>query len=503
MAGSTDGIIHRVRHLLRQTDTTSDAELLARFVEDRDAEAFAHLVGRHGPMVLGVCRRVLRNEADAEDAFQATFLVLARRAGVVRPRSLLGNWLYGVAYRTALEARRAAAVRRARERRAAEMKTSAPATDGAEPDLREVLDRELAALPDVYRAAVILCDLEGLSRKDAAVRLGWTEGTLSGRLARARSLLASRLSRCGLSIPAAGLGVVAGTATAGVPAGLAESTARIGVLVAAGEAAAVASAPVAALTEGVMKAMLLTKLKAMATALVVGCAVLATTAAGWRANAVGVAHAQTTSEPAKRGAAARDTDKDRIAQLERERDELLKLVRELKDRLAKLEATQKATGAPQRDALEDMLRKLEIERAAAKAADDVAASDLAAKLKVLEQARAKAARDDAKAALSDLSAKLKALEEERAKGAASKELADLAAKLKALETERAKATGSSPKEALSDLSAKLKALEEEKAKAAGGAGTAADRVAALEDRVKRMEADLKKLLFEMERLRKP
>src|SRR5213078_4866756 len=107
-----------------------------------------------------------------DDAFQATFLVLARRAAAVRPRSLLGNWLYGVAYRTALEARRAAAVRRDRERRAAEMRNPAAATvaDGPPADLREVLDRELAALPDVYRAAVVLCDLEGLSRRDAALR---------------------------------------------------------------------------------------------------------------------------------------------------------------------------------------------------------------------------------------------------------------------------------------------------------------------------------------------
>lgn len=479
MAGSTNGIIHRVRHLLRHTDTSPDAELLARFVADRDGEAFALLVRRHGPMVHGVCRRVLRNDADADDAFQATFLVLARRAGVVRPRSMLGNWLYGVAYRTALEAKRAAAVRRVRERRAAEMKTTAPATDSAEPDLREVLDRELAALSDEYRVAIVLCDLEGLSRKDAALRLAWTEGTLSGRLARARSLLAARLSRCGLSIPAAGLGVLTGSASASVPVALVESTARIGVLVAAGEAGAVASAPVAALTEGVMKAMLLTKLKTMATALVVGCAVLATTVAGWQANAVGVANAQTTGEPARR-AAARDPDKDRIAQLERERDELLKLVRELKDRLARLEAVQKGPATAER-ATQDELRRLEIDRAKLKAAaDELAASDLATLLKKLEDSRAK---------LADITDK--------------DELLDLAAKLKKLEADRARIPRGGTKDELADLAAMLKKLEDERAKAAGGAGTAADRVAALEDRVKRMEADLKKLVMELERLRRP
>ena len=359
--GSTNGIIHRVRHLLRRGDRASDAELLSRFVADRDGEAFSLLVNRHGPMVLGVCRRVLRNAADADDAFQATFLVLARRAGAVRPQSLLGNWLYGVAYRTALEARRAAAVRRARERRAAEMKTPASGTDATPSDLREVLDRELSALPDVYRAAVVLCDLEGLPRKEAADRLGWAEGTLSGRLFRARSLLAERLSRHGLAVPAAGIGIVAGTASAGVPAALAESTARIGVLVAAGELAGVAAAPVAALTEGVMKAMLLTKLKGMATAAVVGCAVLATTVAGWQANATGAAVAVADGQASRK--AVRDPDKDRIAELERERDELLKIVRDLKDRLAKLEDNQgekvkRFAPGDEKAALEEALLKM-------------------------------------------------------------------------------------------------------------------------------------------------
>src|SRR5262245_2065434 len=246
MKGSTNGIVHRVRHRLLQADPATDAELLARFIADRDADAFSYLVRRHGPMVHGVCRRVPRNAADADDAFQATFLLLARKAPSLRRQRLVSNWLYGVAYRTALEARRAAAVRRARERRAAEMKTQAPATDNTAPDLREVLDRELAALPDVYRTAVVLCDLEGLSRKDAADRLGWPEGTLSGRLFRARSLWAARLARLGLAVPAAGLSVVA-TASAAVPPALAESTIRIGVLVAAGEAVAVAAAPAAAL----------------------------------------------------------------------------------------------------------------------------------------------------------------------------------------------------------------------------------------------------------------
>ena len=510
MKGSTNGIIHRVRHLLRQAEPSTDAELMARFIADRDSEAFALLVRRHGPMVHGVCRRVLRNAADADDAFQATFLLLARRARSLRRQRLVGNWLYGVAYRTALEARRAAAVRRARERRAAEMKTQAPATDSASADLREVLDRELAALPDVYRTAVVLCDLEGLSRKDAAERLGWPEGTLSGRLFRARSLLAARLARLGLAVPAAGLGVFA-TASAAVPPALAESTIRIGVLVAAGEAAAVAAAPAAALMEGVMKAMLLTKLKGLATVVVVGCAVLTTAVAGWQANAVGASAATLVdgqSEPARR-AAQRDSDKDRIAQLERERDELRKVVRELQSRLEQLEADRQGDRA--RSRLDDAKQKLrDTERAKIQPADlaeklkgfeldaeklaklkELGARDLVEKMKALELDAQKLAKLKDRIP-ADAIEKLKALDLDVQKLAKLKELqtGDLVEKMKALELDAQKL-------------AKLKALQDGRdptarvKKPAGG-----DRVAELEDRVKAMEADLKKLILELERQRR-
>jgi RNA polymerase sigma factor (sigma-70 family) len=333
--------------LVAVADAEPDDALLGRFVTGRDGEAFARLLRRHGPMVLAVCRRVLRHRQDAEDAFQATFLVLARRAMAVRPRALLGCWLYGVAYRTALAARRLAAARRVREARAGVMReVEAAPDDPLPPDLREALDRELAALPDVYRAAVVACDLEGLSRKEAAARLGWGEGTLSGRLARARALLARRLSRFGLAIPGGGLVAVVG-AEAGA-CELVEATARIGVLLLAGEAVA---APVAALVEGTMKAMLLTKLKALAAAGVVGCAVLATAAAGWRANAAGAADPPAGgAKPADPKAKAkadlppprRDPDKDRIAELERERDALRKELADLKTRLARAEDQQKA-----------------------------------------------------------------------------------------------------------------------------------------------------------------
>jgi transposase len=198
-------------------------------------------------------------------------------------------------------------------------------------DLQEVLDQELARLPDSYRLAIVLCDLEGLSRRAAAERLQWSERTLAGRLDRGRKMLARRLSRYGLSIPAAGLGV----SVANVPAALAESAVQVGLLTTAGVAGAT-SASVLTLTEGAMKGFLLTKLKAVAASLVIGCAVLATAVGTWQANAIGAG-----SPGEGRQKAARDADKDRIAELEHERDLLRKQVAELTERVAKLEVEKK------------------------------------------------------------------------------------------------------------------------------------------------------------------
>ena len=368
-------LAQRLNRLIGRVAAVSDADMLGRFVAGRDGEVFAELVRRHGPMVLSVCRRVLRHRQDADDAFQATFLVLVRRAGVIKPRSTLGNWLYGVAYRTALGARRVTAARKAREAKVGVMRDAETTPDDTlPPDLREALDREVMALPDVYRAAIVACDLEGLSRREAADRLGLAEGTLSGRLARARSLLARRLSRFRLAVPAAGLAVVAGpTALAGR---LADSTVRLGMLVAVGDAAV--AAPVAALMEETMKTMLLTKLKFLATTCVVGCTVFAMAVAGWRADAIGAA-----DPPADRSKAAdaslkpqkaekvRNADKDRIAELERERDNLLKQVAELRDRLAVVEANQKTALDAERAARLDAVRqRLAIDEAKQKAALD-------------------------------------------------------------------------------------------------------------------------------------
>jgi len=255
-----------IRHLrqtarLREVAALSDGQLLDCFLARREEAAFAALVRRHGPMVLGVCRRVLRHAQDAEDAFQATFLVLVRKGASVRPSNAVGNWLYGVAYRTSLKAKALTARRRAKEGPMRDLPQ--PEADNLWLDLQPILDRELHHLPNRYRGPVVLCDLEGKSRKEAAQQLGCPEGTLSSRLARGRQILAKRLKHCGVALSAGALaGVVAqNAAEAAVPAALASSTARAATLLATGKAAGAVSIKVAALTEGVIKTMLLTKLK--------------------------------------------------------------------------------------------------------------------------------------------------------------------------------------------------------------------------------------------------
>jgi RNA polymerase sigma factor (sigma-70 family) len=232
----------------------TDGQLLARFVATRDESAFAALVRRHGPMVLGVCRRVLRHQQDAEDAFQATFLVLARRAGAVLKQDSVGSFLHGVAHRTALQAAAVNARRRQRERQVEDMPH--PAVEPAEvADWLPLLDRELGRLPAKYRSAVVLCYLEGRSRREAARQLGVPEGTLSSRLATARAMLARRLASVGVlaALPP-------GAALARVPAPLVWSTARAAAQVAAGHLTA-APAPAVVLMRGVLETMCITRLK--------------------------------------------------------------------------------------------------------------------------------------------------------------------------------------------------------------------------------------------------
>jgi RNA polymerase sigma factor (sigma-70 family) len=257
------GLIARAtRAALADPGGPADGQLLGRFVEAGDPEAFAALVRRHGPMVYGVCRRILGRDDPADDAFQAVFVVLARRADRVRPREAVGNWLYGVAARTA-RAARAKAARRARREVPLAAATAAP-PDPDLPDWAELLphlDREVERLPDRYRLPVVLCELEGRPRREVARRLGVPEGTLSSRLAYARKLLAARLRRYRPALSAAGLAAAlhgAAAAATPVPPGLSAQ---------ASNATGAVPAAVRALSNDVGKVMLLTKLKLVGVAL--------------------------------------------------------------------------------------------------------------------------------------------------------------------------------------------------------------------------------------------
>jgi RNA polymerase sigma factor (sigma-70 family) len=250
--------------LLHDGAGLSDGQLVECFVEHGDQAAFAALVRRHGPMVWGVCRRLLVNHHDAEDAFQAAFLVLVRRAASVVPREKVANWLYGVAYHVAFKARALAARARRRERQVMALPEPAAVSHERGDDLKPLLDRELSRLPDKYRVPVVLCDLEGKTRKEAARQLGWPEGTVAGRLARARALLARRLARQGVALSGGLLAVALArnAAAACVPAALVSATIEVAGRVAAGPAAAgMVPARVAALTKGGTRTMLLTKLR--------------------------------------------------------------------------------------------------------------------------------------------------------------------------------------------------------------------------------------------------
>jgi RNA polymerase sigma factor (sigma-70 family) len=271
-SGPVGKLMRRLRTAaLRAEEGPSDGQLLERFINGREEAAFEALVRRHAPLVFGVCRRVLGNVHDAEDAFQATFLVLFRKASSLGRRGRLGNWLYGVAYRTALAARAAGARRRKREALMA-APVPADATSEARQELLNLLDKEMSRLPDRYRTPLVLCELEGKTRKEAARLLGWPEGTVAGRLARARTLLARRLSRHGIGLAVGGLATLLAESIASpvVPAALTTTAVRAVTLTAAGKATGVVSTRVIVLAEGVLKTMLLEKLRiALLTVLVI------------------------------------------------------------------------------------------------------------------------------------------------------------------------------------------------------------------------------------------
>jgi RNA polymerase sigma factor (sigma-70 family) len=266
-----DSVIEHLRRAVpRGVAGLGDGELLGRFIERHDESAFAALVKRHGPMVWGVCCRQL-NYHDAEDAFQATFLVLVRKAASVVPREMVGNWLYGVAHQTALQARRTATRRSAKEVQV--MADTEAVQNDQWADVQPVLDQELSRLPDIYRAVIVLCDLEGRTRKEVARHLGVPEGTVAGRLARARAMLAKRLTARGVTLSSGALAAVLArnVASASLPDSVVSSTIQVASFLAAGQSAATGpvSVKVAALTEGVLKAMMMRKLKAVVAAVLV------------------------------------------------------------------------------------------------------------------------------------------------------------------------------------------------------------------------------------------
>jgi RNA polymerase sigma factor (sigma-70 family) len=323
MTMSTRQIVPAFRHLRRllarpDAGTGSDAQLLQRFVSQRDESAFELLVWRHGAMVLGVCRRVLRDEHTAEDAFQAALLVLARKAASIGKRESLASWLYKVAYRVALRARDGSLRRARRERQLAPMPAVADPQATAADDLRDVLDEELNRLGEKYRSAVVLCYLEGLTNEEAARQIGCPVGTLKTRLAQARRLLGQRLARRGLAPPTEK--PIEGVAPPGM---LVAATVRAAPLVAAGKVSAAAlSAPVAGLMEGVLRAMMVTKVKLASLTLAVGLALVGTGAASYRVLADEPAAGQRSeaeSPPAKASPA-----EVRVKQLKKQITELTK-----------------------------------------------------------------------------------------------------------------------------------------------------------------------------------
>jgi RNA polymerase sigma factor (sigma-70 family) len=253
-------LLRQVRRLDPQAPgVPTDAQLLDRLVAHGDEAAFEVVVWRHGPMVLSVCRRVLHQEQDAEDAFQATFLALVRKASSIHRYDAVASWLYKVAHRIALRARAIATQRSAVEKQVAIDASSVAEVDRAWRDLRPVLDLEVNRLPERYRLPLVLCYFEGRTTDEAARQLGCPRGTVLSRLARARERLRGRLSRRGLALSA---GLLATSLTelaapATLSAALVESAVRTCVAMGAGAVAA----PVAALTEGVLRAMFLNKLK--------------------------------------------------------------------------------------------------------------------------------------------------------------------------------------------------------------------------------------------------
>jgi RNA polymerase sigma factor (sigma-70 family) len=271
-ANAMSEIIRQLRStVLPERADLTDAQLLDCFVTCGEPAAAAALVQRHGAMVWGVCHRILHNYHDTADAFQATFLVLVRKAASIRSRERVANWLYGVAHQTALKARARIARRKQREMQMADMPEPVVTEPENWSELQPVLDKELSRLPEKYRLVIVLCDLEGQSGKEAARQLSLPPGTVSSRLTRGRALLAKRLARHGFAVSGSALAAVLSqnSAAAAVPTAVMSSTIKAVTLAGAGQVtAALASVEVAALVQGVLRDMFLSKFRTMAGLLV-------------------------------------------------------------------------------------------------------------------------------------------------------------------------------------------------------------------------------------------
>ncbi len=275
MSRSAWAVVARHLEAVAHTGTLaacSDAQLLDRFRRHRDEAAFGALVQGHGPMVRAVCRRIVADPHTADDAFQATFLVLARRAGSVRDADRLGPWLHRVAVRVATRAAQDDRRRQRREVADSARVANAPAPVGPDPDRSRLLHEELDRLPDRYRLPVLLCDLQRLTHEEAAARLGWPVGTVKGRQARARDRLRDRLTRRGLAAPLALVTATLATdAKAVLPAALAARTATVALNALTGASATVtATAAALTLSQGVQIPMWFSPLKLTAVAALLG-----------------------------------------------------------------------------------------------------------------------------------------------------------------------------------------------------------------------------------------
>lgn len=254
---------HGERHVCN--DMLTDAELLKQFIVHRQEDSFAQMVRRHGPMVLRTCQRIVGHAFDADDAFQAVFMVLARKASSVRPPDMLGPWLHGVACRCGLALKQKLYRLRQREHALGELVPMQHVTIEAR-DWLLYLDQEIQRLPEIYRKPVVLCELQGHGRKEAAKILGVAEGTLSSRLASARKRLAKRLGHRGLLSVAALVSWAAlnNTSYAALPEKLVESTTQLGMKLTLQPATAALSPTVAHLTQGALQSMFITKCKSVA-----------------------------------------------------------------------------------------------------------------------------------------------------------------------------------------------------------------------------------------------